>query len=125
MTSVLRRYAQIEPRIKYMTVIDDCSGWTLDVNQSSSSLMDISSFTYAMSPTINYGSGYLLQDLGRQITVYNSAPSVQGSPHVAIFRQVMQVNGPNMEGTSTNIAYICVWNDGSATFPLAFVARTG
>ncbi len=125
MTSVLRRYAQLEPRIKYFTVISDCSGWTVDTNQSSSSLMDTSGFNFSLSPTTNFAGGKLLQDLGRVITVYNSSPSVQGSPHVAIFRQVMLVNGPNIEGISSNIAYICVWNDGSATFPLAQVARTG
>jgi len=123
MTSVLRRYAQIEPRIKYFTVITDSSGYTLQSGAISSPLMDASSFVAAYATTVAFSPFVQLQDLGRSITVYN--PSVTGSPHVGLFRQVMLVNGPNIEGISGTIAYICTWADGSGLFEPAAVARTG
>jgi hypothetical protein len=77
----------------------------------------------------------LLKDLGRQITVYNNSTSgVVGSPHIAIFRQVMSVSGLNTEGVvspqdpmAPTMAYICTWVDGirMAPFVVAEVARTG
>ncbi len=101
-------------------------------------LNDVSNaFLSAPVPTA-YPVGSLLKDLGRQITVYD--PTIPGSPHIAIFRQVMLVNGQNVEGIPTltppgppytppnSFAYICTWLDGSgrgAPFVLAEVARTG
>ena len=83
----------------------------------------------------------LLKDLGRSITVYDPA---NNNAHIAIFRQVLVVNGANVEGISgipispantappftpnTTITYICTWVDSptrSAPFVLADVARTG
>lgn len=127
MTSVLRRYAQIEPRIQYFSVfpLSTVSGWKLNTNATASSLMDASSFVAAFTNTPNtFSDYYLLKDLGRQITVYNQ--NIVGDPHVAILRQVMQVNGPGQEGISSNIAFICVWTDGlNPVFLAAPVARTG
>lgn len=123
MTSVLRRYSQIEPRIKYFTVLTDTSGYTLNGGSISNPLMDASSYVAAYTDTVTFLSGVQLLDLGRSITVYN--PTVTGSPHVGLFRQVMLVNGPNIEGTNSTIAYICTWADGSGLFEPAAVARTG
>jgi hypothetical protein len=127
MTSVLRRYAQIEPRIQYFSVfpLSTVDGWTLNTNKVASPLMDISSFLVSFTNTpAKFNDFYLLKDLGRQITVYNT--TIVGDPHVAVFRQVMQVNGPGIEGISSNIAYICVWTAGlNPSFVAAPVARTG
>jgi len=123
MTSVLRRYAQIEPRIKYFNVLTDVSGYTLNSGSISGPLMDASSYVAAYTKTIEFLPAAQLLDLGRSITVYN--PRVTGSPHVGLFRQVMLVKGPNIEGTSSTIAYICTWADGSGLFKPAAVARTG
>jgi len=127
MTSVLRRFAQIEPRIAFFTVLDDVTGYTLDVSGSSSPVMTNTAFNAAFTDTPSlFGLGWLLKDLGRQITVYD--PTTPGSAHVAIFRQVMQVRGaPGNEGISSNIAYICTWEDGSGVYGYAPapVARTG
>jgi len=127
MTSALRRYAQIEPRVQYFSVLTmyPIDGWLLTPTKASSPIMDVSSFVAAFTDTPNVFTGTcLLKDLGRQITVYD--PSITGSPHVALFRQVMEVNGPGQEGISSNIAYICVWTDGiNPTFLTAPVARTG
>ena len=124
MTSVLRRYAQLEPRTKYFTVLSDCSGYTLNSNSLSTPLMDVSSFVATYTNTVNftYPSGQL-QDLGRSITVYDSA--ITGSPHIAVFRQVMLVNGPGIEGISGIRAYICTWSDGNTMYEAANVARVG
>ena len=72
MTSVLRRYAQIEPRIKYFTVLTDTSGYTLNSGSISNPLMDASSYVAAYTDTVTFMSPAQLLDLGRSITVYNS-----------------------------------------------------
>ena len=127
MTSVLRRYSLIEPRIQYFTVmtLNPIDGWVLNPAFASSPVMDVSSFVAAFVYIPNKFTGqHLLKDLGRQITVYDS--NTTGSPHVAVFRQVMEVNGPGVEGISSNIGYICVWTDGpSPIFLTAPVGRTG
>lgn len=125
MTSVLRRYAQLEPRTKYFALLSDCSGYTLNSNAISGPLMDVSSFVATYTNTINFLTplSNLLLDLGRSITVYN--PAIPGSPHIAVFRQVMLVNGPGIEGISGTKAYICTWSDGNTTYEAATVARTG
>lgn len=145
MTSVLRRYAQTDPKTGYFTGFpNDVSGgvpfyeitvWRDISGQISNSVMDISGFNAAFNDT-TYNIAYaqiLYKDLGRQIVIYNA--SIPTNPHVAIMRQVMLVKGYNIEGISdvppfaTNLYYICTWNDGSTTtntlFPLAPVARTG
>jgi hypothetical protein len=145
MTSVLRRYAQTDPKTGFFTGFpNDISGtspfyeitvWRDISGQTSNSIMDISGFQAAFND-ISYNETYtqrLFKDLGRQIVIYNS--TVPTFPHVAIMRQVMLVNGYNIEGISDvppfarNLYYICTWNDGSTAtntlFPLAPVARTG
>jgi len=83
----------------------------------------------------------LLQDLGRQITVYDTTtPGILGSPHIALFRQVLWVNGLDTEGihidasgNPINMGYICVWADATPyrnvpppfNFTVAPVSRTG
>jgi hypothetical protein len=127
MTSVLRRYAQIEPRVQYFSVfpLSTIDGWVLNGTAVSSPVMDICGFQGAFDDVPDKFIGYCqLKDLGRQITVYNG--NYPGSPHVATLRQVMEVNGVNQEGISSNIAYICVWTDGlNPIFLAAPVARTG
>jgi len=106
-------------------VLDDVPGYTLKPNFISNPIMPITTFNGAFTATpATFTSGNLLKDLGRQITVYD--PTTPGSAHIALFRQVMQVIGPaGNEGVSTNIAYICTWEDGSGAYAVAPVARTG
>lgn len=127
MTSVLRRYAHIDPRVAFFQPLDSVAGWTLDPSSNSTQMMTVDAFNAAFNEQPSqFSVGFLLKDLGRQITVYD--PTTPGSAHVAVFRQVMQVSGPaGYEGLSSNIAYICTWEDGSGSYPyqLAPVARTG
>lgn len=132
MTSVLRRYAQTDPKTGFFTALSSPIDVWRDVSgQIGQSVMDISGFLTAFNPdTVSIAASSLLKDLGRQIVIYNS--NITTNPHVAIMRQVMLVNGTNIEGISdvppfsTNLYYICTWNDGYNTlFPLAPVARTG
>jgi hypothetical protein len=123
MTSVLRHYSQIEPRIKYFTVITDCSGYTLNNGAVTNPLMDYPSFAAAYTLTNDFPAASLVQDLGRSITVYD--PTIPGSPHIALLRQVMLVNGPGIEGINSNIAYICTWADGGPDIEVCVLARTG
>ncbi len=141
MTSVLRRYAQLDPRTQYFYT----AGTNGYVDSSSnsitvSSLMTINDLSASFVSAIVLPAG-LLKDLGRSITVYDPA---NNNAHIAIFRQVMVVNGKNVEGISgipispantappftpnTTITYICTWVDSptrTAPFVLADVARTG
>jgi hypothetical protein len=144
MTSVLRRYAQMDPRTQYFFVLS--SPVPCYVNESTSintsqlmTITDVSNAFLATTPQLpDYTTGNLLKDMGRQITVYD--PTIAGSPHIAIFRQVMLVNGFNVEGIpnsnnqpppfvpTNSFAYICTWVDDSGRpppFVLADVARTG
>jgi len=150
MTSVLRRYAQIDSRTQYFIVLTSSVQAYIDnlTNSKLSSLMtltDVAAAFLPADPTISYTTGTLLKDLGRQITVYD--PNANNA-HIAIFRQVMLVSGQNTEGVPTlnppipypnpptvppyspanSFAYICTWVDHSsrsAPFVLAEVARTG
>ena len=146
MTSVLRRYAQMDPRTQYFVVLSPYTviGY-LNTSTSipTSSLMTLADASVALAGQTPYPTGTLLKDLGRQITVYD--PTVPGSPHVATFRQVMLVNGQNVEGIPTlnppappatsysplnSFTYICTWIDITPPgihlpYILAEVARTG
>ncbi len=143
MTSVLRRVAQQNPHTQYFYG-SDVSGYVLNPSSGIeiTPVMEMSQFitafyTDASASRVNL-PGLLLKDLGRQITVYdNTTPGVVGSPHIAIFRQVMNVTGRNTEGVVSpqpsppTIAYICTWVDDSVSptrsnpFVFADVARTG
>lgn len=129
MTSVLRRYAQLDPRTQYFYT----NGTTLGYVDSSSnnitvsSLMTIGDVSAAFVTPITLNTN-LLKDLGRTITVYDPA---NNNMHIAIFRQVMVVNGLNVEGIPNGtgkFCYICTWVDSPSRgnpFVLADVARTG
>jgi len=130
MTSVLRRYAQINQSVQFFTLLANCFGFTLNQGSISSPVMTMAEFAAAYNPsmTINYTTNSLLKDLGRQITVYD--PNVVGSPHIAIFREVMIVDGSKREGISNRNVYICVWadtpvNGTNSNIRPALVARTG
>ena len=120
---------KIDPRTNYLTVITDMSGHTLVTGEASSPLMTSADFQAAFDPVINLSAGTRLQDLGRFIVVYSTAA---GSPHIAKFRQVMVVNGFDIEGTNPGgIYYICTWIDSATngtTRPTSWrgvAARTG
>jgi hypothetical protein len=118
MTSVLRRYAQTDPKTGYFICLSATMPVWRDISgQTSHSVMDISGFLTALAPGIvSTPASTLLKDLGRKIVIYNS--DISGNPHIAVMRQVMRVNGTNIEGISdvkpfaTNLYYICTWNDG-------------
>ena len=135
MTSVLRHYAQTDPKTGYFIPLSgSIVAWRDVSGETSHSLMDISGFNTAFNgSSVAINPITLLKDLGRKIVIYNS--NIPTNPHVAIMRQVMLVKGYNIEGISdvppfaSNLYYICTWNDGSTQtntlFPLAIVARTG
>ena len=137
MTSVLRKYAIPEERTQYFTILatGTIKEYTLKAGGILSSLMTVSDFTTAFDVSSQSFTAYsLLRDLGRQITIYNE--TIEGSPHIAIFRQVQFVNGTNTEGISPLNTirllpfYLCVWTDSSpgtstSQFQLEQVARVG
>ena len=141
MTSVLRKYSQIDPRLAYYLVLgNDISGlpmpmWRTITNGTTSTLMSVSEFTSNLiedtASPISPKVGDLLKDLGRQITVYD--PTVPGYPHIALFRQVLYIDQSlttQTEGIGTTITfYICVWAQESISLSVQFkphyVVRTG
>jgi hypothetical protein len=138
MTSVLRHHSLIDVRTRNFILLADCFGYVLNDGFTCSSLMERSDFDDAFDNfVVDASDGILFKDLGRQITVYdNTTPNVTGSPHVAVFRQVMVMRGIDQEGIdpagSTQIFYICVWLDKATEtgsnalgFRLAEVARLG
>jgi hypothetical protein len=112
---------------------------TLKTGAISSPLMSETRFDAAFNDASGVFVAYsLFRDLGRQIVVFNDA--VAGSPHTAIFRQVIFVRGGNTEGigssavTSTTAYnkpfYLCVWadvtpNESGSKYNLEQVARVG
>jgi hypothetical protein len=131
---VLRRYAQIDPRSAFFTVLGSpLTTWTVDASGSSSSLMSVTQFTSNLSSDVSglVIVGDLLKDLGRQITVYDD--TIAGYPHVAIFRQVLYIDNTltsETEGIGDSVIfYICVWaqhdSSSSPQFTASRVARTG
>lgn len=139
MTSVLRAYSQIPVRAKYLLAVSDLSGsigaepsdkgaFTLPAGEfltltSIAENADISGAGYA---GFDISSGMLFKDMGRQITIFDR--SVQGIPHLAVFRQVQLVNGSGSEGVEdaapafgANI-FVKVW---AADGQNVVVVRTG
>ena len=136
MTSVLRRYDQIPPRVRYLLCIGEPR---FDVSENFSS-GGVTAFTVpqgtfgpidqiADGPILPLATLYplnigdLFRDLGRSVYVYEPSPpgSTQigaGSLQVAIFRQVMKIeeSGYNSEGVSPSMLmmsgpslYVKVW----------------
>ena len=128
MTSVLRRYSQIDNRLQYFVVLDiSCIGYTYVASSgiSQSPVMTIANFKKAYANTTQFLVGFMVKDLGRFIHVYdpNSANNLY-----QVYRQVMLV-GPQTitgsagnEGVTTQIAYVCTW---SADNTHAILSRTG
>ncbi len=140
MTSVLRRYDQISERIRYLLVTVD------PVNDVSQNLADPGVYAFTVAPSTLFGPvtqiqngplagigamlvdlsvGELYRDTGRSIYVYNTLGA--GGLQVAIFRQVIPMNGFNSEGISANQPtaenlYVKVW---SSTGTGVAVTRTG
>lgn len=109
MTSVLRRYAQIDVRSQNMYVLNDCSGFTYVTTQSiaSAPVMSTTDFASAYQQTVVYQPGDMVKDLGRSINVYNTDYS---NNLVQVFRQVMLIQNGRYEGITTKIAYVCTWS---------------
>ena len=123
MTSVLRRYAQIDPRSQNIIVLTDCSGRTFNAaaNIPSAPVMPKNNFINAYPYTTVFLNGNLLKDLGRSINVYD--PNNSNNLY-QVYRQVMLISGPigtgGYEGVTSKIAYICTWSaDGYGQADLA------
>jgi hypothetical protein len=132
MSSALKKWGQIDSRIKYFMAFGDVSGYTLQtgvlIADFITSTEDVIGTGGAWNPPTTIAStGNLLKDLGRMITVYDDG--ISGNPHTAIYRQVQVVNGIATGGVGGtrpngyNSYWIKVWSaDG---MDMAKVARTG
>jgi len=138
MTSVLRRVDQIPPRIRYLLVVADP---LMDISTNYSS-PGVSAFTVPqgtfgpidqiadgpLAPTATFVSpsvGTLYRDLGRSLYVYDQLGA--GGLQLAIYRQVMRVNGVSSEGVPQTMMsgpslYIKTW---AASGEGVIVTRTG
>lgn len=125
MSSVTSSYAQIAGRTKFFLVVGlpiqqganvDISGYIVDGLRTVTTL-DPATNNDGTVDEVDIGS--LLKDLGRQIVVY----SLPGSPHTAVYRQVLLVDGASSEGVGvTPPFYVKVFSaDGAGVG----VVRTG
>ena len=126
MSSALKKWGQIDSRIKYFIATGDVSGYTLTIALTDH-VTDASENAVFTSEVRIATAGKLLKDLGRMITVYDD--TITGYPHTAIYRQVQVVNGATTGGVSGsgpngfNSYWIKVWSaSGTENAP---VARTG
>ena len=125
MSSVTSSFAQRAKNTKFFVAAADISGFVVDglysviaddelVTSAGVAVPDLSGSTLA--PTaVTIGSGRLLKDLGRQITIVSAANNLVRS----VYRQVQQVNGADSEGVggaadpaptvSTAANYLCFY----------------
>ena len=103
MSSVTSSYAQIEKRTKFLLTIDSTRGFVVDGLYSviasdvlgGTATFDLSGATSLIESEITpLGTGVLLKDLGRQITIVSAANNLVRS----VYREVQQVNGADSEG---------------------------
>ena len=126
MTSVLSSYAQIAGRSKFFVVLDldegdDITGYVVNSLRTVTTL-DPAASSANRDDTVDVPAGSLLKDLGAQIVVYSS--TLPGSPHTAVYRQVIRVNGQLSEGVPDDAVpfYVRVFSaDGTGVS----VVRTG
>lgn len=111
MSSVLRSLSQIPVRSKFLIALADISGNDL----SGDSIVDGASWPYSADSIVDVSqlvdltqvaasAGDLFRDLGREILVVN------GSAHVALYREAMPMAGAATEGVGANASvWIRVW----------------
>lgn len=125
MTSALKKWGQIDSRIKYFMAFGDVSGW--NYAGEATDLLDSTTAATEFTRVRKISANSLMKDLGRSITVYNDG--VVGYPHTMIYRQIQLVNGSTTGGVGGtpangyNSYWIKVWSDTGAD--IAKVARTG
>ena len=136
MTSVLKRYSQIDARTRFFVSIEaqpSITNYTI-TNDPTTGVVDIADVTPGVGIPAPFS---LLKDLGRTIYVYDSSVATQDEPNgpqVAILRHVQVVNGLLTEGVGGTAAgnfnsyWIATWVSGPGSYKsisLARVARTG
>jgi hypothetical protein len=117
MSSAISSYAQIAGRTKFFLVVGaDISGYIVDGLRTVTTLDPATNNDGSVDQVDEYS---LLKDLGRQIVVC----SVPGSPHTAVYRQVLLVDSATTEGVgATPPFYVKVFSaDGAGVH----VVRTG
>lgn len=134
MTSVLKRYAQLEPRTQYFIAFgEDIPTYTFASNRHTG----VADITDVVNPLVLYPVtiGSRLKDLGNTVYVYDTDPATQQRVQVAVMRLVQPVNGQFTEGNSAPPFWIATWvstppvysspDTVPITIELAPVARTG
>jgi hypothetical protein len=139
MTSVLKRYSQIDERVRYFVNFPDAEFphyYTIS-SGNKTGVVDISDISGGVPQVDND----FMKDLGRTIYVHDAAVADESpvGPRVAILRQVQLVNGPGSEGVYGSAGnmfksfWIATWvaTDstpyirGNVSIKLAQVSRTG
>jgi hypothetical protein len=141
MTSVLKRYSQIDSRVRFFTALEalpSINAYKL-LSGARTGVVDIADVSDNVVLTAPF-----LKDLGRTIYVHDASVSdtIDESPvgpRVAVLRQVQIVNGAGTGGISGTAAnnfgsyWIATWTSTGGTYTpaagtaiiLAKVARTG
>ena len=133
MTSVLKRYSQIDERTRYLIAEAAVNTYTLRGNVTTG-VIDISGI---LTETVGgIQTGTFLKDLGRVVYVHDPFLKDESpvGPRVAVLRQVQVVNGEGSGGVGGNAAnmfksyWIATWVSIGLTpgrIDLANVSRTG
>ena len=142
MTSVLSSYGQLPTQSKYFIAVNTnttAAGTTIPSDPtiaaftlgSSLAPADISTdiIITAISgySTSQITQGTLFRDLGRKVNIIgiDANPLVGSTTNLkAVYRQMQIVNGPMMEGISTNL-FVKVWSADGSNLDSVCVARTG
>jgi hypothetical protein len=114
-------YAQKPGREKLLLVGNsDISGYIIDGLHTTTTVdPDSPGATTVVLPAF-----MLLKDLGRQIVVYQDPRLRRGSPHLAIYRQVLPLDGSQDEGVGTRKpCYVLVYSADPSK--IVGVSRTG
>jgi hypothetical protein len=103
MSSATSSYAQIAGRSKFLLVVgisgeNSITGYIVDGLRTVTTLdPSVNSPANRSGIVEDVQAGQLLKDLGRQIVVY----SLPGSPHTAVYRQVLQLANDQAEGVGS------------------------
>lgn len=131
MSSAIKKWGQIDSRIKYFMAFGDVSGWTLDSTYPATTpVIGSTASPTPFTRTIRIPANSLMKDLGRAVTVYDDDLTVLPDyQYKIIYRQIQLVNGVATEGVAGTPAngyrsyWIKVWS--SDGVDIAKVARTG
>lgn len=127
MSSAYSSFSQIGPRIGYFIGISQdisyniITTFNLIEGKEANATMTQAEFEAAFGQGSSSAPSGLFKDMGKTVTLIGD-----NGLHVATFRKVQIVNGPDSEGVPSDygITYVCTWSADPNTYTVQ-VVRTG